>query len=788
MGRVYLANDTALDRDVAIKVLNQQRTADVGIVSRFMNEAKSAARLNHEHIAQVYFAGETAGMPFIVFEYVEGTNVRAMVEENDVFPLTQALNYLIQIAHALAHAATHGVIHRDVKPSNIIITRSGRAKLIDMGLARLLDTAEGRGDLTASGVTLGTFDYISPEQARDPRNADIRSDIYSLGCTFFFMLVGRPPFPEGTVLQKLLQHQGDAPPDIRSFQPSIPAEVAFIMQKMMAKDPKQRFQTPAVLIEALTGVAQRLGLRQTEKDHLTWSAVHSHRQKIRRNLPWIVSISLLLVGFALLALFSDTTLHLPPENESAQQAEQIFQAVPSPSVEVPVASVEPVSSSGSSFAFAFVPHTPQSAGLGPTLPGGSLRPAVEGGGLVNSLHGTSITVADMRPTSPGGTAPQAARPSNIRYVDPMDSTIGSYPSLSSALNGASDGTVIKLKWNHIHRVTEPIRLDQRKLQFVAAEGYAPILFFEPSELQSARSFFTVFSSEIDFQNVGIEMSLNPNIPSLHWSLFELAGDTELAFSQCFLTVRNKSRFDDSANHDNVVFFRNGIPAGGAEAIHNVETPLSEPLSLTISNSLLRGEAVVLQSDVPQDVQMQVTNSIIASAKPFLQVEESRRAIQPTMIRLEWDRVVFFGRQGFALLFKELTTGPIVVDFESRHSVFVLNRSPFAFFRGIRSQQRALDEFQWSAGLNNYFQDVSGLRFRTSPSVLDAGTTYDIALEDWREDWTEAMREQIKIGALVLNEINKPVSRYLPQDVRLLYALEPVLLPDFDWFPVWWHIE
>ncbi|MDR0328730.1 MAG: serine/threonine protein kinase, partial [Planctomycetaceae bacterium] len=116
MGRVYLAADMTLDRDVAIKVLPQQRSRDQSFVARFMNEAKSAARLNHEHIAQVYFAGD-AEVPFIAFEYVEGTNVRTMVEEHDVFPLPQALNYLLQIAQALAHAATHGVVHRDVKPS-----------------------------------------------------------------------------------------------------------------------------------------------------------------------------------------------------------------------------------------------------------------------------------------------------------------------------------------------------------------------------------------------------------------------------------------------------------------------------------------------------------------------------------------------------------------------------------------------------------------------------------------------------------------------------------------------
>lgn len=260
MGRVYEGRDTALDRKVAIKVLPRQRAQDVGTVARFLNEAKSAARLNHEHIAQVYFCGEENGVPFIAFEYVYGVNLRDYVRERGVLELDEAIGYVLQAADALAHAAAHGVTHRDVKPSNIIVTPQKRAKLIDMGLARLLksDLAD---DLTESGVTLGTFDYISPEQARDPRDADVRSDIYSLGCTFYYMLVGTPPFPEGTMLQKLLQHQGDEPPDVREANPAIPIEVAAVVKKMMRKTPDERYQTPESLILDLREIADMIGVR-----------------------------------------------------------------------------------------------------------------------------------------------------------------------------------------------------------------------------------------------------------------------------------------------------------------------------------------------------------------------------------------------------------------------------------------------------------------------------------------------------------------------------------------------
>ncbi len=264
MGRVYEGEDRDLERKVAIKVLPKRRAQDGGVVARFLNEAKSAARLNHENIAQVYLYGNVGGIPYIAFEFVEGVNLRDYVRENGVLNLSESIDYVLQAAAALSHAAAHGVTHRDVKPSNIIVTPQKRVKLIDMGLARLLKP-QFDDDLTESGVTLGTFDYISPEQARDPRLADVRSDVYSLGCTFYYMLVGAPPFPEGTMLQKLLQHQGDEAPDVREANPNIPVEVAAVVKKMMKKNPDERYQNPDVLISDLLEIADMIGLRLSNR-------------------------------------------------------------------------------------------------------------------------------------------------------------------------------------------------------------------------------------------------------------------------------------------------------------------------------------------------------------------------------------------------------------------------------------------------------------------------------------------------------------------------------------------
>ena len=288
MGQVFRGEDKRLGRAVAVKVLSRDQSSDQDAVRRFLNEAKSAARLNHQNIAQVYSAGESDDHPYIVFEFVEGVNLRTMIEEQGPLMLEEALSYTLQIADALAHASDRRIVHRDVKPSNVLIAPNGQAKLIDLGLARLSTGGNPDGDLTASGVTLGTFDYISPEQARDPRNADSRSDIYSLGCTLFYMLAGRPPFPEGTVLQKLLQHQGDEPPDMCQFRPDLPEEVSLVLSKMMAKDPRRRYPDSARLMEALLSLADQIGLRTVGPTQAIWLPPHESRiSALHRQTPWL---------------------------------------------------------------------------------------------------------------------------------------------------------------------------------------------------------------------------------------------------------------------------------------------------------------------------------------------------------------------------------------------------------------------------------------------------------------------------------------------------------------------
>jgi serine/threonine protein kinase len=295
MGAVFKALDTTLNRIVAVKVLAGHQSADEEMIRRFRNEAQSAARLNHENIGLVHAVGSSNGWHFIVFEYIEGTNLRDLVRQRGLLTVAAVVDISMQIAAALDHACRRDVTHRDIKPSNILLTPEGRAKLVDMGLARLQHIA-GEQDLTVSGITLGTFDYISPEQARDARSADIRSDLYSLGCTMFFMLVGKAPFAEGTMVQKLLQHQQEMPPEISDLRTEVPRRLVSVVHKLMSKRPQDRFQHPAALEFELLSIAEDEGFDVTaSRPAIDVDSTVAESNKVLL-WPWVTA-ALSLIGF-----------------------------------------------------------------------------------------------------------------------------------------------------------------------------------------------------------------------------------------------------------------------------------------------------------------------------------------------------------------------------------------------------------------------------------------------------------------------------------------------------------
>ena len=295
MGAVFRATDEKLGRTVAVKVLSRNRK-DVDSLRRFKNEAQSAARLDHPNIARVFYVGEDAGWNFIVFEYISGINIRDLVSQRGPLSLQDCWSYVLQVADALTHASERDIVHRDIKPSNILVTSDGTAKLVDMGLARFHQLESDNSDVTASGVTLGTFDYISPEQARDPRNTDVRGDIYSLGCTLYYMLTGRAPYPAGTVLQKLLSHSGDPVPDPRAYREELDDGTVQILHKMLAKQPSTRYQTPNELIEDVTSVGEHLGLTLSHAGRVWVSRISRPQFSFIKHVPWIAPLLVLLIS------------------------------------------------------------------------------------------------------------------------------------------------------------------------------------------------------------------------------------------------------------------------------------------------------------------------------------------------------------------------------------------------------------------------------------------------------------------------------------------------------------
>ncbi len=250
MGAVYRARHKLMDREVALKVVKTQLVEKSGTVDRFHREVQAAARLIHPNIVTAFDAEQVGDTHFLVMEFVPGQSLAQVIQGRGQLPVALACEYVRQAAVGLQHAYEQGMVHRDIKPANLMVTSSGQVKILDFGLARLASELPG-GVATQEGWVLGTPDYIAPEQAEDSRQADIRADIYSLGCTLYHLLTGTPPFPTGTFLQKIKAHQTQAPRPLTEWRPDVPAELVAVVERMMAKDTAQRYQTPAEVAQAL---------------------------------------------------------------------------------------------------------------------------------------------------------------------------------------------------------------------------------------------------------------------------------------------------------------------------------------------------------------------------------------------------------------------------------------------------------------------------------------------------------------------------------------------------------
>jgi serine/threonine protein kinase len=250
MSSVYLAEHILMRARRAIKVLPKNRVSDATYLERFRIEARAAAKLDDPNIIHTYDIDEFEGQHYLVMEYVEGQDLHQLVKEHGPVDFLVAADYIAQVARGLSHAHEMGLIHRDIKPANCLVDKNKVVKLLDMGLARLIDDEESL-TLDNNENVLGTADYLAPEQALNSHKADARSDIYSLGCTFYFLLTGHPPYPEGSIAERLLKHQRERAPSILKDRPDAPPILVHICETMMSKSADERYQTADEVVERL---------------------------------------------------------------------------------------------------------------------------------------------------------------------------------------------------------------------------------------------------------------------------------------------------------------------------------------------------------------------------------------------------------------------------------------------------------------------------------------------------------------------------------------------------------
>lgn len=255
MGAVYLAEHRMMRRRVAIKVLPPRKSGNAEYVARFRREARAAATLDHINIVRMYDIDQDQDkdtvVHFLVLEYVDGGSLQDLVNSRGPLDPLTAANFICQAAEGLAHAHSAGIVHRDVSSANVLIDSSGTVKILDLGLAQFYRDSTATATSDVGHRYLGTADYLAPEQALDSTTVDPRTDLYALGCTFYFLLAGHPPFPGGTATQKLIAHQTCEPKPIEQERPEIPESLSLILRRMMAKKREDRWQSATELSQAL---------------------------------------------------------------------------------------------------------------------------------------------------------------------------------------------------------------------------------------------------------------------------------------------------------------------------------------------------------------------------------------------------------------------------------------------------------------------------------------------------------------------------------------------------------
>src|SRR5262245_17247701 len=300
MSSVYKARDSLLERNVAVKVLHPQYDEDEEFVERFKREARSAARLQHPNIVTVIDRGEDGGRQYIVFEHIDGENLKEFLVRRGRLDVREALEIALEIARALSFAHGHGLVHRDVKPQNVLLNGDGRAKVTDFGIARSLDVESG---MTQTGTVLGTSNYLAPEQANG-QPVDAESDVYSLGIVLYELLAGEVPFPGESFVVVAMKHLHEPPPSILDKRRDVPVRVADAIDCALEKDPAQRFPSMAAFAAELEGALVELDRRPDAENTLVVPPPRPAKKR-KRVSRWpiliaaiaVLAIAAIAVGF-----------------------------------------------------------------------------------------------------------------------------------------------------------------------------------------------------------------------------------------------------------------------------------------------------------------------------------------------------------------------------------------------------------------------------------------------------------------------------------------------------------
>jgi len=812
MGAVFRAYDKRLDRVVALKVLSPGFSRDAATVERFRNEAKAAARLDHENVARVYYSGEDRGMNFIAFEFVTGTNLRDLIRENGRLTPEEAVNFTLQIAAALRHTSAAGVVHRDIKPSNIIVTPSGRAKLVDLGLARK-ESTESSPDLTVAGTTLGTFDYISPEQAKDPRDVDVRSDIYSLGCTLYQMLTGEPPYPNGTFLQKLLDRQDKTPPDPALKAPRVTPSLSALVRKMMASTPRMRHSSADELLNDLMLIAGELGLRGVHPEGLVWAHVSRlyHSRFLERNLGWIVTAAILaLVVFAVDRFSRDgndsnSTLSagagagtgtadtpagpaegpvrakVPQRGRSAAAAGRKEPGLNDVDLATPITLIQQLDpdfldkklTGGAgvlgSLAVAASWGTP---GANDSVVRRSL-PSVDDSGDGSNSGSANATAAAGKTAAGSGVEKLPA----ISIVGSSDS----FPSLEAACATATTGQVIVLNFNGIRQTTDgkpiverPVRIANNKsITIRAADGTHPVLYFSSDDAAQTR-MVTVANGTLNVIGVGFRMKVNDLIDEARWSLFALRGADTIGLKSVNVSVENSLRRSAAIFE---IAAKSGPDLGRMKMMKKSDSMAADRFEITVAeNSFLRGDCDVLAVAVTRPGLLNIEKTAIAAGESLLSVSPDgmSEAVAETDRRLELKLAHVTCVTGNGLL--SMATGetpglvlPVHVVRSQDNLFFATGKRPFVQISGtgmVRELRRLL---KWK-GQKNFYRGYASM-WRIAPDGA-AARPDSMKFDDWKSHWESDEIDASDTGGVWKRDWSfKTTGEIVPADLELDTAAE-----------------